>query len=140
MLFRSARVYNLTERSAEESNNVVTGNFPVCSRSSLILFDSGATHSFISARFMNEHNIPSSLLEEIIYVETPLESRSAKLICNSCPIEIGGWKFMADLIVLEMQDFDVILGMDWLHQNKATIDCHEKSKLQPWSCSLYVSH
>jgi hypothetical protein len=93
----------------------------------LILFDSGATYSFISARFMSEHKIPSSLLEEIIYVEKPLESKSAQLIFNSCPIEIGGWKFKANLIVLEMQEFDVILGMDWLHQNKATIDCHEKS-------------
>ena len=37
-----------------------------------------------------------------------------------------GWKFMADLIVMEMQDFDIILGMDWLQEYRATIDCYEK--------------
>lgn len=105
---------------------MITGNFLVCSHPGTILFDSGATHSFISAKFMNEHKIYSRPLEELIYVDTPLQSRSAELICDSCPIEIGGWKFMADLIVIDMHDFDVILGMDWLHQNKATIDCHEK--------------
>jgi hypothetical protein len=136
-----ARVFNITQKSAEESNNVVTGTFPICYHPGLILFDSGATHSFISAKFMSEYKITNSRLEEIIYVETPLESRSAKLICNSCPIEIGGWKFTADLIVLEMQDFDVILGMDWLHQNKATIDCHEKSiSLRPFGQTEIVYH
>jgi hypothetical protein len=48
---------------------------------------------------------------------------------------------MADLIVLEIQEFDVILGMDWLHQNKATIDCHEKSvKLRPFGQTEIVYH
>ena len=114
-----ARVFNLTQKSAEESNNVVTGNFLICSYPGVVLFDSGDTHSFISAKFISEHKINSRRLESIIFVETPLESKSANLICNSCPIEIGGWKFLADLIVLEMQDFDVILGMDWLYQNRS---------------------
>ena len=33
---------------------------------------------------------------------------------------------MADLILLYMIDFDVILGMDWLAQHYATLDCREK--------------
>ncbi|XP_037446316.1 uncharacterized protein LOC119316015 [Triticum dicoccoides] len=91
-----------------------------------ILFDSGATHSFVATKFMSKHHIPSSTLEGSIYVETPIGSRSTNLICTSCPIEIMGWKFMADLIVMEMQDFDIILGMDWLQEYRATIDCYEK--------------
>ena len=75
---------------------------------------------------MSKHHIPSSTLEGYIYVETPIGSRSTNLICTYCPIEIMGWKFMADLIVMEMQDFDVILGMDWLQEYRATIDCYEK--------------
>ncbi|XP_037474324.1 uncharacterized protein LOC119350746 [Triticum dicoccoides] len=91
-----------------------------------ILFDSGATHSFVATKFMSKHHIPSSTLEGSIYVETPIGSRSTNLICTSCPIEIMRWKFMADLIVMEMQDFDIILGMDWLQEYRATIDYYEK--------------
>ena len=95
-----ARVFNLTQKSAEESNNVVTGNFLICSYPGVVLFDSGDTHSFISAKFISEHKINSRRLESIIFVETPLESKSANLICNSCSIEIGGWRLLDDLIVL----------------------------------------
>lgn len=43
-----------------------------------------------------------------------------------CPVEIQGWKVTTDFIVLDMHDFDAILGMDWLYGNKATINCYEK--------------
>ena len=33
---------------------------------------------------------------------------------------------MANLILLDVIDFDVILGMDWLAQHYATVDCHAK--------------
>nr|GEY74195.1 putative reverse transcriptase domain-containing protein [Tanacetum cinerariifolium] len=32
----------------------------------------------------------------------------------------------ANLLPLEMSDFDIILGMDWLTEHRATIDCHSK--------------
>jgi len=33
---------------------------------------------------------------------------------------------MADLVLLEIQGYDLILGMDWLTKYKATIDCERK--------------
>ena len=39
---------------------------------------------------------------------------------------IGGQEFMADLILLDIHDFDVILGMDWLSRHHATVDCYRK--------------
>ena len=33
---------------------------------------------------------------------------------------------MADLILLDIHDFDVILGMDWLSRHHATVDCYRK--------------
>ena len=32
-----------------------------------------------------------------------------------------------DLVILEMVDFDVILGMTWLSQNFAILDCNAKT-------------
>ena len=39
---------------------------------------------------------------------------------------IGGQEFLAYLILLDIHDFDVILGMDWLSRNHATVDCYRK--------------
>ena len=39
-------------------------------------------------------------------------------------ITVNGKDFRMDLIVLDLIDFDVILGMDWLASYHATIDCH----------------
>ena len=38
---------------------------------------------------------------------------------------IGGQEFPADLVALDMRDFDVVLGMDWLSRHRATLDCYK---------------
>ena len=39
---------------------------------------------------------------------------------------IGGQEFPADLVALDMRDFDVVLNMDWLSLHRATLDCYKK--------------
>ena len=39
---------------------------------------------------------------------------------------IASHEFEADLIVLDIHDFDIILGMDWLAKHHATVDCYRK--------------
>ena len=39
---------------------------------------------------------------------------------------IGGQEFPTDLVALDMRDFDVVLGMDWLSRHRATVDCYKK--------------
>jgi len=58
--------------------------------------------------------VPKSLDFEVT-VSTPLaKTMVAESICKSCVIKIGGNELLADLIFLQIQEFDVILGMDWL--------------------------
>ena len=40
--------------------------------------------------------------------------------------QIADRELVADLTLLEMKDFDVILGMDWLAANYASVDCCSK--------------
>ena len=48
-------------------------------------------------------------------------------ICKSCVTKIADRELVADLTLLEMKDFDVILGMDWLAANYASsVDCRSK--------------
>ena len=39
---------------------------------------------------------------------------------------IGGQEFPADLVALDMRDFDVVLGMDWISHHRATLGCYKK--------------
>jgi hypothetical protein len=47
-------------------------------------------------------------------------------IVMSCLIHIDGRTLTANLIVFDMEGFDIILEMDWLSNNHAIIDCHNK--------------
>ena len=45
---------------------------------------------------------------------------------SSCPVLVEGRELFADLVLLDVIDFDVILGMDWLARHYALLDCREK--------------
>ena len=44
-------------------------------------------------------------------------------ICHGCELEISQTLLTADLSILDMSRFDVILGMDWLIAYRIVIDC-----------------
>ncbi|KAL4037899.1 hypothetical protein IC575_001500 [Cucumis melo] len=57
---------------------------------------------------------------------------------KACQIEIAGHKIEVMLLVLDMLDFDVILGMDWLAANYARIDCsHKEVAFNPPSMVIF---
>ncbi|KAJ4717071.1 Retrotransposon protein, putative, Ty3-gypsy subclass [Melia azedarach] len=122
-----ARVYALTRQEAEDSPTVVTGTICISGHSALALFDSGSTHSFVSHAFARGLCIAPTLLDDELCVGTP----SGSLLCanevlRSCKIGIGERILVANLILLPMHDFDVILGMDWLSTYHASVKCYEK--------------
>ena len=51
---------------------------------------------------------------------------SMDLICRGCELEISGILLLVDLRVMNMSEFDVILGMDWLRAYQVVIDCEHK--------------
>ena len=50
----------------------------------------------------------------------------ASHVIEGCDIEILNEHMKANLIVMPVIDFDVILGMDWLSSHFASLDCHDK--------------
>lgn len=43
---------------------------------------------------------------------------------HSCGVSVGEINIVVDLMLLDMTDFDVFLGMDWSASCHATLDCH----------------
>ena len=109
------RVYALTPNEAEMENGVVTGTLPLFTGKAVILFDSSATHSFISAKYAKRFHINLEPMEVGVVVSTPVgKSVIYRKIVMGCPIHIEGRTLTANLIVFDMEGFDIILGMDWL--------------------------
>ena len=54
------------------------------------------------------------------------EEMDSNQMLRACSIQISDRTLYADLVVLSMQNFEVILGMDWLTKYHATIDCNKK--------------
>ena len=48
------------------------------------------------------------------------------MICRGCELEITGTLLTVDLRIMDMSEFDVILGMDWLTAYRIVIDCERR--------------
>ncbi|KAL0559480.1 hypothetical protein IC582_004091 [Cucumis melo] len=121
------RVFATNRTEAEKAGTVVTGTLPVLGHYALVLFDSGSSHSFISSAFVSHARLEVEPLHHVLSVSTPSgECMLSKEKVKACQIEIAGHVIEVTLIVLDMLDFDVILGMDWLAVNHASIDCSRK--------------
>ena len=92
--------------------------------SARVLFDSGSNRSFVSSSFTFHSDRDLSLLKSKLVVTTPLgEQIFNTSIFKGCEILVEGVVLKTNLIPLEMSDFDVILGMDWLSNHRASMDC-----------------
>ena len=70
---------------------------------------------------------PLNTLEESLYVSSPLGIRARiGMICRGCELEISGTLLTVDLRIMDMSEFDVILGMDWLTVYRVVIDCERR--------------
>jgi hypothetical protein len=112
---------------AQEAPDVVIGMFLINDTSVVVLFDSGASHSFLPAAYVGKHNLPLALLGCQMKVSSPGGDMPAWQLCPKVNLKIRGVDFVANLIVLESKGIDVILGMDWLSKYKVLIDWARKS-------------
>jgi hypothetical protein len=73
-----------------------------------------ALHSFISIAYVEKHNLPIALLRCQMIVSSPGGDMPARQLYPKVNLKIRGVDSVANLIVLESNCIDVILGMDWL--------------------------
>ena len=106
-------VYAVVPPAEPADQPFIHGTFLLSSLWARVLFDSGASHSFIVASVVVELGIEVEALEESLYVSSPLGIRARiGMICRGCQLEISGILLTVDLRVMDMSEFDVILGMD----------------------------
>ena len=66
-------------------------------------------------------------LEKSLYLNSPLGTRvSVNQISRNCELEILGILLTVDLKVMDISDFDAILGRDGLTAHRVVIDCDRR--------------
>ena len=119
-----ARIYAVTQQDAETAPDVVTGIISLFDLNAQVLIDPGATHSFISTEFAARLKMALEPSDCNMIISLPTgESLIADKVYLGSKVSIAGKEFEANLILLGLHDFDIILGMDWLSQHRATVDC-----------------
>ncbi|GJY56659.1 putative reverse transcriptase domain-containing protein [Tanacetum coccineum] len=123
----NGRVFALTTDQAANAPGTVSGTLYMYDRDVFVLFDTGATHSVVSLAFSKHIKVPSTLLDYALSISTPMKNNVViGHEYRDCPLRFDDKIRSANLLPLEMSDFDIILGMDWLSEHRATIDCHSK--------------
>ena len=122
-----AIVYAVTQQDADVAPDVVTGIISILDHDAYTLVDPGATHSFASKHFLDRSQIKTQPLEGHMRVSLPVgDPLFSDRVVRDSKVLIGGQEFPADLVALDMRDFDVVLGIDWLSRHRATLDCYKK--------------
>jgi predicted aspartyl protease len=117
----------MTAESAVEAPNVVIGTFMVNTHPATVLFDTGATHSFITQSFAEKHHIPISSMRIPMVVTTPGGKIHTCSICSRISVIIRELEFRTGLIVIDSVGIDVILGMETLARWGVRIDCAQRT-------------
>ena len=117
----------MTPQDAQASNAVVASTLSVCSCEAHILFDPGTSHSFVSPIFATRMAWQAFKMLFPLSVATPLSDElETDIFFPSCPVLVECRELLADFVLLDVIDFNVILGMDGLAQHYASLDCREK--------------
>jgi hypothetical protein len=119
---KTGRIYYTQVATTPEGEPVMMGTFLVANHPTVIFFDSGASHTFISKKFVEKYCIPCIESREGFIIHSPRGQIFTKEVAFHVPITLDERDFPTNMIVLKGQDIDVILGMNWLAQHKAILN------------------
>jgi predicted aspartyl protease len=110
-----------------EGAPIMTGTFSINHQPVIILFDSGATHSFISAKCGTKIGLNLYSTSGAYTIATPGGKISSNQVCRSMPIQMGRNLVRTDLLLLDLEEMDVLLGMDWMTRHRVSLDISSRA-------------
>jgi hypothetical protein len=83
----------MTSDKAQQAQDVVLGIFLASSHPAIVLFDFGASHSFITSSFVAKYNLLIAHMKHTMLVSSPGGEMRIKHICLAVSISIRGYTF-----------------------------------------------
>ncbi|KAA3477884.1 ty3-gypsy retrotransposon protein [Gossypium australe] len=119
--------YAIRVREEASSPDMITGTFSFHDTKVIALMDPGCTYSYICMKLVSRMSMLVESTKFVIKVSNPLgKSVLVDKVCKDCPLIIRGHYFKANLMLFLFDEFDIILGMDWLTAHDVTINCGKK--------------
>jgi hypothetical protein len=84
------KVNHMTSNEAQQVQDVVLGMFLISSHHVIVLFNSGASQSFITSSFVAKHNLLIPNMKHMMLVSSPGGEMRTKHICPAISISIRG--------------------------------------------------
>jgi hypothetical protein len=93
-----------------------------------ILIDSGASHSYIDPKMVESLHLPRNKHGKSWLVQLATRAkRKVNEMVKSCLLDMNGLSTRAYLNILPLGSYDCLIGMDWLDQYHAILDCRNKA-------------
>ncbi|KAL4028404.1 hypothetical protein IC575_011600 [Cucumis melo] len=106
---QQGKVYAMTQQEAEDAPDIITGTIIICNVPADVLFDPGATHSFVSSIFLTKLNRMLEPLSEGLAIYTPVgEVLLVNEVLRNCEVLVEGISLLVDLLPLELQRKEVV--------------------------------
>jgi hypothetical protein len=118
---RQGRLNFTTMVDIREGAPVLNGIFSVLNYTAIILFDSGASHSFISTKFSVKCQLPFHHTNGGITISTPGGRVATYQINRHVPIKLGNFIFKTTPLIMGLDSVDIILGTNWLSRHHVVI-------------------
>jgi hypothetical protein len=120
-------VYHLEAEKIQDALAMVVGMFLIESHPTKVLFDTGATHSFVATSWVEAHNILVQPMIPPLRINLVGRKVQSDKILSNLRIEIRGIDFPANLVVMGTIGIDVVLVMNWLNKNQAAVSCDKRT-------------
>jgi hypothetical protein len=119
---RHGKLNFTTLEELPEGAPIMTGIFSIFNQPALILFDSSASHSFISQKFSAKCQLPFYHTKGSFMIATPGGKIATNQLNRNVPISMGSRIFKTTLLILGLEGMDIILGADWMTQHRVVLD------------------
>jgi hypothetical protein len=126
---RVPRIYAaLDNKQVEFQSHMIEVEGMINNHAFTILIDSGASHSYIDPKVVERLCLPRSKHEKswLVQLATGAKRKVVESV-KSCPVGMNGLSTKADLNIFPLGSYDFLIGMDWLDQHHAILDCHNKA-------------
>ncbi|TYK04692.1 putative DNA/RNA polymerases superfamily protein [Cucumis melo var. makuwa] len=114
------KVYVMAQQKAKDSPDVINGTILICNVPALVLFDPGATHSFVSSIFMTKRNRMLEPLSEVLAIYTSIgDVLPVSEVLRDCEVLVEGCTtFLAHMVEVQREK----LNPEDVHMVKEFLD------------------
>jgi hypothetical protein len=139
---QQGRINFTTLADLPEGAPVISGIFSIHNKPVVILFDSGASYIFISAKCGAKLGLDFCHTKGSNMISTPGGKIASNQIIRHVPIKLGSKIIKTNLILLALEGMDIILGMNWMALHGVTLDISsqavEINSLSHGATTLYI--